>query len=305
MKILVCSKISIPARDRTLPAWEYLRGLGHNVIVEHPGSPTVANRPDVIISMGVTIMEETFLALERFPGVPLYCMNWDVYAWVWEPGQEGKVQAQHPSRPNEYNYVRYGELLAKAREIWVPSHCTGRRTTQWWGLRNWHVILSACPWWDYGDVRDGAYALCTLREIPDPWWGQFELACADLQIPWMTTKHERSYEEYQQAVAHCRFLCAPLYELSTGGLTLLEGYRLGKPCLLSDSEWHGGWDYLGNRARYFRHGDYEDFKQKLWKMYYDTPAVSPDAKEWVERHFSDQRMMDDMLKRISATCTNG
>lgn len=293
MDILVVSRISIPAKDRTLPSWEYLRSLGHKVTVEHPDSVPSSSKPDAMISMGVTVMEETFRALERFPGVPLWCMNWDCYEWVWT----------NP-RPGEYDYKRYGELLAKAREVWVPSRCTGRRTTQWWGLRNWHVILSACPWWDHPNVGDDGYALCTLREIPDPWWGKFEQACTELGISWKTTKHELSYTEYQDAVVRCRFLCSPLYELSTGGLTLLESYRLGKPCLLSDSEWHGGRDYLGSRARYFRHGDYEDFKRKLAEMYHETPRVLPDAKEWVERHFSDQRMTDDMLKRIAATCTN-
>jgi len=126
MNILVCSKISIPAKDRTLPAWEYLRSLGHTVTVEHPCTLQIDienfgswAKPDAIISMGVSIMEETFEAIRRWPDVPLFCYNWDTYEWVWS----------NP-RPGEYDYNRYGDLLRKATQIWVPSNCTGRRVTQ-------------------------------------------------------------------------------------------------------------------------------------------------------------------------------
>lgn len=295
MKILVCSRISIPAKDRTLPAWEHLRSLGHEVWVEHPGSEAVPGRPDALISMGVTIMDETFAALERFPGVPLYAYNWDVYKWVWD----------NP-RPGEYDYKRYGELLARAKEIWVPSACTGRRTEQWYGLQNWHVILSACPWWEYDDVRDEGYALCTLRHIPDPWDTKFEEACEELSIPYLRTDHNLPYEEYQKAVAHCRFLVSHYYEASTGGLTLLEGYYHGKPCLLSDSEWHGGRDYMGGRALYFRFGDEADFKRQLLAMHQyhhpslTKPPVREECRRWITENFSDIRMVNQMLARIHA-----
>ena len=269
------------------------------MVVDHPSKTSLWYTPNVIISMGVTVMEETFLALDLWPKVPLYCYNWDCYEWVWTR-----------PRPGEYDYKRYGELLSRAREIWVPSHCTGVRTTQWWGLKNWHVVLSAVPYWDWeykevatgagtGDsLQDGGYAFCALREIPDQWWGVFEECCAELKIPYVCTKHERSYTEYQRAVAHCRFLVSPLYELSTGGLSLLEGYYLGKPCLLSDSEWHGGRDYLGGRAHYFKFPDKEDFKRQLLMLYSNQQPVEPDHKEWVEKNFSDQRMIDDMLAAI-------
>lgn len=290
MNFLVVSRISIPAKDRTLPAWNYLRDLGHRVVVEHPESPEIRSRPDVLISMGVTIMEETFAALKRFGDVPLYCYNWDCYEWVWSR-----------PRPGEYDYKRYGELLKQAREVWVPSYCTGERTTQWWGIKNWNVILSACPYWDHPNVHDGGYALCTLREIPDPWWGKFEECCARLNIPYKMSLHEKTYQEYQDLVAGCRFLCAPLYELSTGGLTLMEGYYLGKPCLVSDSRWNGARDYLGDRANYFKHGDVHDFEDALIRMHDNPPPVLADHQFHIKHKFSDQRMVDDMLARIRGT----
>ena len=333
MNFLIVSRISIPAKDRTLPCWNYLRSLGHTVTVEHPDSVPSSEQPDVIICMGVTIMTEAFRAIERWPGVPLMAYNWDVYRWIWEPGQEGKVQAKHKSRPNEYNYLQWGDLLRRAREVWVPSHCTGLRTTQWYGLTNWRVILSACPWWEYEEkckacdghgglryepgllvtacnkcqgtgrvsgIRDDGYALMCLREIPDPWWGVFEECCEELGIPYRCTRHEVSYREYQEAVAHCRFLCAPLYELSTGGLSLMEGYYHGKPVLISSSPWNGGADYFGPRAYYFEHGNCEDFKQKLLALY-NRPTTPIGHREYITENFSDQRMVDDMVRAIAET----
>ena len=243
--------------------------------------------------MGVTIMDETFEALVRFPGVPLYCYNWDCYEWVWK----------NP-RPGEYDYVKYGTLLKLAREIWVPSECTGERTTQWWGLQNWSVVLSACPYWDHPNVRDGGYALCCLREIPDPWWGEFEECCEELGMVYKTPKHEKTYEEYQDLVAGCTFLCAPLYELSTGGLSLMEGYYLGKPCLISNSHWNGARDYMGSLpgVRYFEHGNIQDFKNKLIEMYENPPKLDREScRNFIINNFSDKEMVDDMLARIRET----
>ena len=184
----------------------------------------------------------------------------------------------------------------------MPSECTGKRTTQWWGLENWKVILSACPWWEHNDIRDDGYALCCLRQIPDPDWGMFQTACEELGIAYKMTRHTESYLSYQDKVAGCRFLVSHMRELSTGGLTLMEGYYHGKPCLLSDSEWHGGRDYLGDRASYFKQGDMEDFKNKLWRMHSMSwvPDFVPDHKEYITDNFSDRRMIDDMLARIEA-----
>lgn len=289
MNFLICSKISIPAKDRTLPAWEYLRSLGHIVAVDHPSLVYgVGTEPDVIISMGVTIMEETFEAIKRWPNVPLYCYNWDCYEWVWTNPRSG-----------EYDYARYGELLSKAIEVWVPSECTADRTHHWWGLTNTRVILSACPYWDYDNVRDDGYALCCLREIPDRYWGRFERVCKDLGIPYKMTMHEQTYEDYQDAIAGCRFLVSDLYELSTGGLSLMEGYYLGKPCLLSDSRWHGGRDYMGDRAMYFQHDDDNSFRDAMMLMSKHPPKLDrEECKRWIEANYSDERMARDIANRI-------
>ncbi len=297
MKILVVSRLSIPATETTIPAWEYAKSLGHTVWVEHPDSPVITEKPDVIICMGVTVMEQTILAIRRFPNVRLAIYHWDYYKCI----KDNPRPSNGRTFRGEYDYHRFGNLLESAIEIWVPSECTGRRVTQWWSLYNWYTILSSVPYWDYSDVQDKGYVYCALREIPDPHWRILEQACKELSLPLVMTKHERDYENYQKVLAHCSFLVSHCHELSTGGLSLLEGYYLGKPCLLSNSEWHGGYDYMGDRATYFHDGDMKDLKYKLahmWKSRRETREGLSDGRDWVRKHYSDTVMIDKILERI-------
>ena len=286
MRIQVCSQVSIPATGQTLPDWQPLRNAGHAVVVSNNLLPV--EPPDVIIGMGVGVMEHTFNATDLYLDVPFFAYNWDCYEWVWK----------NP-RPGEYDYNRYGELLKRAKEIWVPSDCTGKRTTQWWELTNWETVCCSVPYWDHPNVRDSGYALCCLREIPDPYWGRFEKACTELGIPYRMTAHGLRYEQYQDSVAHCRFICSPLYELSTGGLSTLEAFYLGKPVILSNSPWHGGRDYFREKATYFNHESEEDFRRVLQAVYDNPESYVPrDHKEFITENFSDEVTCRNILKRI-------
>jgi len=201
-------------------------------------------------------------------------------------------------RLNNYVYPLQRNLLW----VWVPSHCTGLRTTQWWDIKNWKVILSGCPIWDPEEKpKDNGYALCCLRQIPDSWWGEFESACQQLEIPFRMTEHSLSFEHYKNVVAGCKFICSPLWELSTGGLSLLEAYRLGKPVLVSGSKWNGAIDYFGCRASYFGSDNRKNLKGALHTLYHQPLPVEPDHKEWVEKNFSMERMARGIVARLGET----
>ncbi len=244
---------------------------------------------DFIIGMSVTQMPRIEQAHRVFPHIPMINYNWDIYEWVWKSPRQG-----------EYDYKRYGELLKESAEVWVPSECTGKRTEQWFGLSNCKVIKTSVPYYE-AEVSDERFVLNPLREIPDPHWGMFEKACKELGIPYKSTMHELSQEEYRKIVASCSFIVSPLYELSTGGLTLIEGTYLGKPCLLSDSPWHGGRDYMGDRAWYFNHESYDDLKIKLADLWNSTPKLNrEECKEWVEENYSRKRMAKDIYERLCA-----
>ena len=76
----------------------------------------------------------------------------------------------------------------------------------------------------------------------------------------MNDNHHRSEEEFQKWLAEANLLLCPYYEASTGGLSLLEGFNIGKPVLVCDSPYLGAKDYFGDNAFYFKNGDYEDLK---------------------------------------------
>jgi hypothetical protein len=287
MKIHVCSNLNqVGGTARTIPVWEFAKQLGHTVTVSPASIPR--ERPDAIVVMGASVVGIAMDTVRAFIDTPLFVYNWDCYRWCWE----------NP-RPNEYDYqTYYKKLLPHAREIWAPSACTIKQMEACWSLSG-RVIRCSVPYWDYANVRDDGYALCCLRPIPDPAWGVFEQCCDELGIPYKLPRHKLNYGEYQDVVAGCRFICAPLRELSTGGLSIVEAYYLGKPVLLSDSEWNGGRDYMAEHAEYFKHDDNADFKQKLEEMH--KFPLHPDrwlAKGYVERNFSEERMVTDILTRI-------
>jgi len=185
----------------------------------------------------------------------------------------------------------------------VPSRTTAHQARKWWPnlkSENMRTILSSIPMWkEPEDTKDEGYLLCTLRELPDPMWGKFEEACEALRIPYRMTEHQETFADYMNAVAHCRGIVSHLEELSTGGLSCLEGYRIGKPVLLNDSPLHGGRDYFGNRASYFKNGDMEDFQRELLRLY-ASPSIAADCTVWTDRNFSSVRMVKEIAGRLES-----
>jgi hypothetical protein len=295
MHFLICSGISIPEARRTLPDWRVLEQLGHSYFLYEGGRLSkLEKQPDVIVGMSISKLAEMVKATDAFPKAQVYYYHWDAYNWVWTRPRKG-----------EYDYTAYGKFLTgRCKHIWVPSRCTGIQMQNWWKLSNWTVVHPCCPYWEYpAGPQDKGYALCTLRQIPDPWWGKFEAACEKLRIPHVSVNHKYTYPHYQDAVANCRFMVSHMTELSTGGLSLLEGYYHGKPCLLSDSPWHGGKDYFGDLANYFDHNSEEDFEHKLLYMWKNPIVMDPikleQRRTWIRENFSDLKMVQGMLATIT------
>ncbi|MDB4786235.1 hypothetical protein OAG36_00725 [bacterium] len=286
MHLVVCTAQGIADTDYSIPAWTYAREQGHRVDFYKTDEVPEGVKPDALIGLSITQMDPVNRMCNKFPDVPLFSYCWDAYEWCF-------LEHRHKG----YDYRAYVKQLQKSEEVWVPSYCTGIRLKDWFGMDSYRV-RSAIPYWEYDNVRDDGYVLCTLREIPDTKWGWFKQSCEELNIPHMMTEHTKSFSDYQDAVAGCRLLVSHCDELSTGGLTLLEGYYLGKPSLLSDSPWHGGTDYLGDRATYFDHTDFEDFKLKLSEMYKSPPPVATDNQYYVVNGFKDYHIVKGMLERV-------
>lgn len=245
----------------------------------------VEDNPDFILCMSVSQMDKAKEALIKYPKAKLFNYNWDVYEWVWDK----------PRYPGEDDlYREYGEFLKKGK-VWCPSKCTVKRTKQWFGIDS-TVIRTFVPLWDHRTTI-GSYVLNPVREIPDRYWGRFEQACKELDIPYVSSNHNLSWAGYQSIVTRCKFIVSPLYEMSTGGLTIVEGYYLGKPVLLPDSPWHGGKDYMKERATYFKHDDYEDFKKKLKAMWEKGKPARPNKKA-LQKEFSAETMAKSICSKL-------
>lgn len=273
MNILVATDNDLEDAD----LWDCVRALEHEVVV---GRDRTYN-PHAIVCMSITQMPALKLLIGRHPRVPMFMYNWDTYSWA----VDGNVR---------YDYEEWMDLCAQAREVWVPSECTGTQLDKYTYCK-WHRILAYVNLWD-AEPRDRHYALCPLRKIPDRDWDMLEHTTS---IPLFMSHHTLEWIEYQRRVANCTFLVSHCAEMSTGGLSLLEGYALGKPVLLSDSPLHGGRDYFGERANYFEAGNRESLKDALERLYsYPAPLDRVECRRWVETEYSAKRFAKDLVERI-------
>jgi glycosyltransferase involved in cell wall biosynthesis len=89
-----------------------------------------------------------------------------------------------------------------------------------------------------------------------------------------------------------------MYEASTGGLTLLEAYRLGKPVLMSNSYYQGGQDYFGDKAEYFQYDSYSNFKAKLKDMWENPRKVNIEDAIIFTDQYTPEKMAESVLNRL-------
>jgi glycosyltransferase involved in cell wall biosynthesis len=223
---------------------------------------------------------------ERFPDVPMINYNWDLYEWF------------DLSQPM---WSEYRNLLDKSVDIWCPSEEVVMRTEEFFGLgAKCNVIKTFARFFEYAaDVEDHNFVYQPMRPyVKDRNYGWVKKATKELNIPLFESNHSLSESDFQKRIANCTFLVCEYYEASTGGLTLLEGHRLGKPVLVSDSPYMGAKDYFGDRANYFKHDDYEDFKKKISEMWNSRKSL--DRSECIEftNRYSLENMVKEMIERM-------
>lgn len=238
---------------------------------------TVDEGCDVILNWSVTSMKETWEAIEKFPHLPVGVYNWDTYHWQHDTPREG-----------EYDWKRFGDLLRKAKVVWCPSACTIQAMKEIYGVDG-KVLKTYVPLHHLEDlsVGDSGYVFHAMRDYPDLHINDLKEVCEELNIPLIRSNQVMSLQEYRQAIAHCSFIVSHYKEASTGGLSLVEAAMLGKPCLVSDSPYHGGREYVGEWAQSFHYGDKQDLKEKVWALWQDhhkegkfTPVQSLTSMAW-------------------------
>jgi len=240
---------------------------------------------DVILCMnGLSQFPTVKNISNKYPNKKVIIYVWDVYPWT--------------------SYASgYDDIKQVATEIWVPSSEVALRLNEIYNISKHKikVIKSYVEFFDHdhNNSISRKFVFHPVRNYSDPNYGFTERACDELNIPCIRSNHSLNYEEYKETILNCSFLVTEYMEASTGGLTLLEGYKHGKNVLISDSIYQGARDYFGHRAYYFKDGDYEDFKNKikmLWEL--DEEIDLKDRNEFCKQ-FDKETIVDEILKNIT------
>ena len=227
----------------------------------------------------------------QYQSIPIVNLVLDFYKTVWTA-----------PNPHGYNFDLYKEYMNKSVELWCLSNEVILRMKE-------ENISSPCKimkiWsrvFDYPQegIIDKKYILQPMRYYKwDKNFQWLKKACYELKIPLAEPQHRFSEDQFQKVIAECSFIVCEYHEASTGGLTLLEGHRLGKPVVISDSKYMGAKDYLGDRAIYFNDDSYDDFKRVIKETWENTPKLDvEDCRKYVDSLPSKEDMVDNMINRF-------
>jgi len=248
---------------------------------------------DFIIGTGQAYIHLMELFHQTFPKIPMINYTLDFYKTVWTA-----------PNPHGYDWKLYKQYLNKCVELWCPSNeVILRMKEEGVEVEKCKIIKLWARFFEYnGEVKDERFIFNPLRPYPsDKNFGWLKRACSELQIPLYESNHKLSEENFQKVIAECSFMCCEYHEASTGGLTLLEGYRLGKPVIVSDSKYMGAQDYFGDKAIYFNDSSYEDFKNTIKDTWENTPKLNRDeCVKFTDSIPSKEVMVDNMIDRLNA-----
>jgi len=251
-------------------------------------------KSDFILTTTQVWIEQVDAFHRMFPNIPIVSYVLDFYKTVWTA-----------PNPHNYNWALYKHYLNKAVEIWCPSQeVVLRMQEEAIGAGKCKVIKLWPRKFEYtGEVFDGRYILQPMRPYKhDKNYGWLKRACYELGIPMVETNHKLSEEQFQKVIAESSFLCTEYHEASTGGMTLMEAYRLGKPVVVSDSKYMGARDYFGERAIYFDDSSYDKFKNTIKEVWENTPKLDrKDCSNFIDTNNpSLEHMVEKMVERLKA-----
>jgi hypothetical protein len=256
---------------------------------------TIYDKPNNDCDFFLSLQMGNFAAcanLAKISNIPYYNFVWDAYECL----------------PKGYDWDGCGQLCHAAKEVWTPSTGQSKRITEHWGVdpSKTYEIPAYGQFFEYDDVKDGNYVCDPLRLIPDRHEGWISKACSELGIPYKHGGRGRgqlgkSWEDYQKFIAEASFLVCPWWEMSTGGMSLYEGYNLGKEVLFCNSPYMGGKDWFGDRAHYFE-PTYDSLKAKIKEMW-DNKNTFPtrtreEKSKWVKENFSVQKFVERAIARV-------
>lgn len=265
-----------------------------NALSDHFDLINNPNQADIILSLQMGGYQQLIDLKETYPNKKLVTYVWDCYDWIYRESRG-------------YEWDAYGKLCQKSDLILVPSSGQSLRLKQHWNISidKVKIVKAYAQYFEHDNVADRGYVCNPLREIPDQHLGWIEKACAELDIPYEHggRKHGqigRTWNQYKDFIAGASFIVCPWYEASTGGMSLLEGYNLGKEVLICDSPYMGAKEYFGDRANYFK-PTYESLKLKLkmlWGQRYTFPSKPLEDKKEFCKQFTVEKMAKELSNAI-------
>lgn len=211
-----------------------------------------SNDCDVILSMSITQNDKLDKFCQSYPNIPFITYNWDWLSFIDKTTQ---------------SWSHFIELMKESLDIWTPSQYMVKKMKKELGLN--HHMIEACsvPSECVGEPLDRGYVVqASRRDERYKRFEFFEKGCDDLQIPFISchpSKFRR--EQYINILKNCRLLVVATCEDANAALSSIEAAYFKKPLLLSDIEPHK--ECWGDLALYFKTDDFEDFKDKLKKLY--------------------------------------
>lgn len=227
--------------------------------------------------------------------LPVYHYCWDLYPWqlAGESDACWKNWLWHP----------YVDQLKTCAGIFVPGESTAKRIREIVGRDDAKVVKAPVKLWEPPcEPFDGGYVMDVMRKYPDPNKSAVWDACKELGIRCIESGANLPWEEFKRTVAGARLLVSAYYEASTGGLTLLEGYALGKPVLLSNSPYNGAQEYFGPLGHYFQWDRPDSLRRWIADLYNTPPNYGKDEtagnKQWVESTYNDQMFAFEIVSYL-------
>ena len=252
---------------------------------------SVSSDCDFIIGTGQAYIQFWEYYHNYFPEIPMINLTLDFYKTVWTA-----------PNPHGYDWQKYKDFLNKCVELWcISNEVILRMGEEGINKEKCKLMKIWARFFEYdGPILDKRYVLKTIRPyVADKNYGWIERACKELGIPLRSPNHKASEKEYHKLLAECSFMCTDYHETSTGGLGLIEGYKLGKVSVVSDSPYEGARDYLGDRAIYFDDNSYDDFKKTIKNTWDNTPTPNTeDCIAFCNSHPTIEDNVDFMINRM-------
>jgi hypothetical protein len=156
------------------------------------------------------------------------------------------------------------------------------------GFTNVHCVRTFAQYFEGRSVCNRHYVCFAQRQYPWDMTAEWGIrACTELNIPYMCNRDKRwTFEQYKDILSGCSFIATTNNEASTGGMSLLEAYNLGKPVLFPNSVTQGANDIFQDRGYRYQFDSYDDLCYEISQLWMNPPDTDLLDQQAYCSHFS-------------------